>query len=503
MTSSAAPREPHRCSIVPPYLLAALAASGDTHVSRSASETLRVDDLVRRGRVMADARPETRGTPPHLAPGTDAGPRRAVHDAQQGTTLPGVEVRAEGGPETGDEAVTQAYDGLGATWRLWHEAYGRNSLDGKGLPLVASVHYGRDYDNAFWDGTQMVFGDGDGTIFLGFTRSVDVIGHELAHGVTQYTSGLNYQGQSGALNESVSDVFGVLVKQYQLGQTADEADWLVGAELLAPGVQGRALRSMAAPGTAYDDPRLGRDPQPAHMDGYVETSDDNGGVHTNSGIPNKAFHDLAVALGGHAWEVAGQVWYDTVLGQIRADCDFATFAGLTHSAAVARYGEGSREAAAVAAAWAGVGLPVDGPARPADAGTDGADGTQAPSGDGPDLPPAPDTPPGPYGEPPADTPVTVRRTGGVAGIVRERTVVIGMLQDSDTRRWQMLLAEERFQVVAESADDAARSRPDAFCYGVACAMPLVDVQLPEPALDEDLQALLERTLDATDDDPGV
>ena len=148
----------------------------------------------------------------------------------------------------------------------------------------------RDYDNAFWDGTQMVFGDGDGVIFLPFTRSVDVIGHELAHGVTQYTSGLNYQDQSGALNESVSDVFGVLVKQRLLGQTADQADWLVGAELLAPGVNGVALRSMAAPGTAYDDPRLGKDPQPGHMRDYVDTTDDNGGVHINSGIPNKAFH---------------------------------------------------------------------------------------------------------------------------------------------------------------------------------------------------------------------
>ena len=164
---------------------------------------------------------------------------RAIHDAEHGTTLPGTLVRSEGDPDTGDQAVTEAYDGLGDTWQLWQQAYGRNSLDGKGLPLVASVHFGTNYDNAFWDGTQMVFGDGDGVIFLPFTRSVDVIGHELAHGVTQYTSGLNYQDQSGALNESVSDVFGVLVKQRLLGQTADQADWLIGAELLAPGGQRR------------------------------------------------------------------------------------------------------------------------------------------------------------------------------------------------------------------------------------------------------------------------
>ena len=218
------------------------------------------------------------------------------------------------------------------------------------------MHFGTNYDNAFWDGTQMVFGDGDGVIFLPFTRSVDVIGHELAHGVTQYTSGLNYQDQSGALNESVSDVFGVLVKQRLLGQTADQADWLVGAELLAPGVNGVALRSMAAPGTAYDDPRLGKDPQPAHLSGYVDTTDDNGGVHINSGIPNKAFHVVATTLGGNAWEVAGQVWVDTITGDISADCDFATFARLTVAAATARHGADSEVVAAVRAGWDAVGV---------------------------------------------------------------------------------------------------------------------------------------------------
>ena len=286
------PPHPPHCSIVPPYLLEALASSDDPHLAAHAQATLDVDAERRASRRTAGLRPE-RPAAPRAAGwrrGTADGPLRAIHDAKHGTTLPGTLVRSEGEPDTGDQGVTEAYDGLGATWQLWQEAYGRNSLDGKGLPLVATVHFGTDYDNAFWDGTQMVFGDGDGVIFLPFTRSVDVIGHELAHGVTQYTSGLNYQDQSGALNESVSDVFGVLVKQRLLGQSADQADWLVGAELLAPGVNGVALRSMAAPGTAYDDPRLGKDPQPAHLRDYVDTTDDNGGVHINSGIPNKAFH---------------------------------------------------------------------------------------------------------------------------------------------------------------------------------------------------------------------
>ena len=191
-----------------------------------------------------------------------------------------------------------------------------------------------------------------------FTRSLDVIGHELAHGVTQYTSGLNYQDQSGALNESVSDVFGVLVKQRLLGQTRRRGR-LAGRRRAARAPTCRASRcaSMAAPGTAYDDPRLGTDPQPAHMRDYVDTTDDNGGVHINSGIPNKAFHVLATTLGGHAWEVAGQVWFDTITGDISADCDFETFARLTVAAATARHGAGSDVSSRCAPAGSAVGIP--------------------------------------------------------------------------------------------------------------------------------------------------
>ncbi|GAA1169023.1 M4 family metallopeptidase [Ornithinimicrobium humiphilum] len=303
-----------------------------------------------------------RGLLADVPPG--AGPQRSVHDAQHGTSLPGVLVRDEGDGATGDAAADEAYDGLGATWEVLARAYGRDSLDGRGLGLVATVHYARDYDNAFWDGRQMVFGDGDGVYFAGFTRSVDVIAHELAHGLTQYTSGLTYVGQSGALNESASDVWGAIVRQWVRGETVDTADWLIGAELFTDAVQGVALRSMAAPGTAYDDPVLGRDPQPGHMDGYVvlphDADHDNGGVHINSGIPNKAFHLFATALGGNVWERAGQVWFDTMTtrGLLPRDATFARFAAATVDRTVARYGPGSEEEQALRAAWSGVGLDV-------------------------------------------------------------------------------------------------------------------------------------------------
>ncbi len=475
---------PPRCTIIPPYLLEALARSDDPTLAAWARATLRADADRRRTRRSSELRPSPApGAAPRPQRGTAQGPQRAVHDARAGTTLPGELVRGEGQPDTGDREVSEAYDGLGATWELWQQVYGRNSLDGRGLPLVATVHYGRQYDNAFWDGTQMVFGDGDGVIFAPFTRSLDVIGHELAHGVTQYTSGLNYQDQSGALNESVSDVFGVLVKQRHLGQSADLADWLVGAELLGPDVQGVALRSMAAPGTAYDDPRLGKDPQPAHLRDYVDTTDDNGGVHINSGIPNKAFHVLATTLGGNAWEVPGQVWVDTITGDISADCDFATFAALTVAAAARRHGEDSEVVAAVRGAWDAVGVTTSSTPTTSDgASTDGSgtDGTD-PGDDGTSQSPSP------------GTSVSVRRTGGFAGLTLERTVTLDELATPDTRAWQSLLADDRLTALAQQAAASPR-RPDAFCYGVRCQAPPLDVELHEPQLNDDVRALLERTL---------
>jgi Zn-dependent metalloprotease len=209
-----------------------------------------------------------------------------------------------------------------------------------------------DYDNAFWDGERIMFGDGDGELFLGFVGALDVIGHELTHGVMQGTLGLRYAGQSGALNESVADVFGALVKQYALGQAADRADWLIGAGVLGPALRGAALRSMRAPGTAFEG-----DSQPGHMRDYVRTAADNGGVHINSGIPNHAFYLAATKLGGYAWERAGRIWYQVLVTRaVGPGAHFAAFAKATADAAAGLYGLGSLEAAAVAEAWAEVGV---------------------------------------------------------------------------------------------------------------------------------------------------
>jgi Zn-dependent metalloprotease len=344
-------------SIVPPYLLARLATADAERfptATAAARRTLRMDAPRKSARLTLSVEGDVL-----VAELSDA-PDREIADAQGREVLPGRVVRREGQQPAGDIAVDEAYDGLGATFDLFSEVFGRNSIDGAGLPLRATVHYGRLYDNAFWDGDRMVFGDGDGEVFDRFTRSLSVIGHELTHGVTQYTSGLVYSDQSGALNESVSDVFGVLVEQYAKHQTTAEASWLVGEGLFTTAVEGRALRSMREPGTAYDDDVLGRDPQPAHMDDYITTSEDDGGVHLNSGIPNRAFVLTADALGGNAWDRAGRIWYDTLTGSLNPRVDFSGFADATVRAAAARYGEVSTEVDAVRGGWNGVGVTIDG-----------------------------------------------------------------------------------------------------------------------------------------------
>jgi Zn-dependent metalloprotease len=282
--------------------------------------------------------------------------RRTVYDAGHSTRLPGALVRGEGDPNSTDVAVNEAYDGAGSTYDLYFDEYGRNSIDGRGMRIDSTVHYGVAYDNAFWDGAQMVYGDGDGELFERFTISVDVIGHELTHGVTDSEAALEYHDQPGALNESFSDVFGSLVKQRQGKQTAAEADWIIGGGLFTPKVRGVGLRSLKAPGSAYSDPILGTDPQPSHMDRYDSSPEDNGGVHVNSGIPNHAFYLAAAAIGGFAWEKAGKIWYVALTERLRPKSDFSGAAKATEVVAGEIFGPGGAEQKAVGDAWRRVGL---------------------------------------------------------------------------------------------------------------------------------------------------
>ncbi|MFD8720701.1 M4 family metallopeptidase [Streptomyces sp. NPDC059629] len=341
--------------IVPPHLLEKLLRSDDAEVHKAALATLLTTASLRGERTI-------RASFAGIA--TPGNGRRTVFDCQNGRLLPlATLVRTEDGAPSTDDSVNRAFDGLGTTRDFYRDVFNRDSIDDQGMRLDGYAHFSTHYNNAFWDGQQMVFGDGDGRIFTDFTGSLTVIAHELTHGVTENTAGLAYHNQSGALNESVSDVFGSLVKQWSLKQSVDEADWMIGSEVFTPGIEGDALRSMRDPGHAYDNALLGKDPQPDHMSKYVNLPDtengDFGGVHINSGIPNKAFYLVATGIGGFAFEAAGLIWYESLKAS-RPDTQFQDFADTTYQKAGELYGAGSAEQLAVLTAWQDVGIQISG-----------------------------------------------------------------------------------------------------------------------------------------------
>jgi Zn-dependent metalloprotease len=344
-------RNPLHC-ILPPHILDHMMKSADPKVRQRTVDAIARSAEMRAVRVTLAAMPVMSAIP------SPAGKKyRLVYDIRGGSfvNLPGTLVREEGGRRVKDPAVNEAYNYSGTTYDFYKRVLNRNSLDDNGMALISTVHFGRDYNNAFWNGEQMVYGDGDGEIFIRFTRSLDVVGHELTHGVVTHTSNLEYQGEPGALNEHFADVFGSLVKQWRRRQTAAKADWLVGPDIMGPGVTARALRTLKGEKAYENDPILGTDPQPKHLRDLFRGSADNGGVHINSGIPNHAFYLAATTLGGNAWEKAGQVWYKA-LKALNSTSDFADMVAATTQTATADYGAGSTVEKAISSAWKAVGF---------------------------------------------------------------------------------------------------------------------------------------------------
>jgi Zn-dependent metalloprotease len=344
-------RNPLHC-ILPPGVLRKLAESADEEARGALLDTLALDHKFRLARAEAAARVGGRGTRAITFARVGGRPQRTVYDQNHTTSqTPGTVARAEGQDKVSDDAVNQAYDGLGATYAYYWSNFGRDSIDGQGMPLLGLVHQGRNYDNAFWDNNgHMFFGDGDGQALTQTTAGIDVVGHELTHGVTQHEANLVYSGQSGALNESISDVFGIQVKQKALGQDVETSDWYIGADVVGPLLQ-PALRSMKEPGKAHP-----HDDQPSTMEEYV----DGGDVHTNSGIPNRAFYVVASTLGGNSWDAAGPIWYDSLCDPLlTANASFRDFALRTVSHAQQRYGSDSKEVHAVGAGWEAVKLSLN------------------------------------------------------------------------------------------------------------------------------------------------
>jgi len=340
------------CGVIPQHMLDRIAARSGPESSRLALSTLE------QMRELISLRGIRHGGP--LAEATVKGPlkSRRVYDAKNKRQTPGRLVMDEHSKRGNDVEVNEAFDGSGLVYDFYSTIFGRSSIDGKGKRLDSIVHYGVHFDNAMWDGREMIYGDGDGKIFNRFTSCEDIIGHEITHGHTQYLCGLGYSGQTGAINEHISDAFGSMILQWARNETPSEASWLIGKGLFGPGVSARGIRSLAAPGTAYDDPVLGKDPQPDHMRNYVVTQDDNGGVHINSGIPNKAFYLFATAVGGYSWQVPGHIWFETVSTRVRPDSNFADFARAAVDVAGELYGNGSNVQESLAQSFALVGINV-------------------------------------------------------------------------------------------------------------------------------------------------
>jgi Zn-dependent metalloprotease len=234
---------------------------------------------------------------------------------------------------------------------FYKQAFNRNSIDDAGLTLMSSIHYGKDYNNAMWNGSQMVYGDGDAKLFVDFTKGNDVIGHELTHGVTQYTLQLGYENDAGGLNESLSDCFGSMFRQWERDQDANKADWLIGADILGPEAKKQkytALRNMADPA---DQSCLA--PQPAHYSDLHPGMD----PHYTSGPPNLAFCVACKTIGGRSWETIGQVWY-AVMTQSGAQPNMTMkqFASRTRQVATRLFAKNKQVAAAIDVGWKQVGL---------------------------------------------------------------------------------------------------------------------------------------------------
>jgi Zn-dependent metalloprotease len=283
------------------------------------------------------------------ATATATQPSVLVFDCQHGNVLPGKLINNPGA--SSDVSAKQAFNETTAVVKFYQQLFQRNSLDNAGMTLLSSIHFSANYNNAGWTGSQMKYGDGDGNIFVDFTKSSDIIGHELAHGVTQFTSGFAYTNQPGGLNESMSDVFGSMYRQWRANQTVTAADWLIGKDSMGPGSIARGficLRDMSNPASNHC-----LSPQPTHFSQYQNGMD----PHDSSGIPNLAFYRSAMAIGGYSWEKAGRIWYNALTTfAAKPNMTMKVFANRTRTLARALFPLDPAIRTAVDSAWKTVGL---------------------------------------------------------------------------------------------------------------------------------------------------
>jgi vibriolysin len=332
----------------------------------------RADGLPVRDRVYVDAQS---GEELLRSPEIHEALNRRVHHGNNTTSLPGTLRRSEGGAATADVHIDENYDHLGTTYNCYKTLFNRDSYNNAGAALTSTVHHSTNYVNAFWNGTQMVYGDGNGVDSGMLGRDLDVTVHELTHAVTDSESDLVYSNESGALNEAMSDIFAAVCESWTRTPsfTIDPDVWKIGEDIWTPGTAGDALRYMANP----TQDGSSKDYYPTR---YTGTSD-NGGVHWNSGIANLAFQLLAqggthprgvttTVVPGIGVELAARIFYKANTDIFTSSTNFAGAKTGTEQAAV-QLGYDANIQAAVTKAWEAVGVGIVVPPPPTVTLTDG------------------------------------------------------------------------------------------------------------------------------------
>jgi Zn-dependent metalloprotease len=336
------------CTIIPRKVLERLAADKSlSDVQRkSLLTTLKLDVEMRKLRQQAhkisalgESAKSATATPPVIG----------VYDCNHTQSLPGSLIPNPA--SSTDPTVRQVFKVTGDVASFYRQIFARNSVDNAGMALNSSVHFGVNYNNAFWNGSQMTYGDGDGQIFVDFSKGNDVIGHELTHGVTQHSLQLGYTNESGGLNEAMSDIFGSMFRQWEANQDVNAADWLIGKDIMGPIALAKGfkcLRDMSNPSS-----KQALAPQPDHYAKYKPRMD----PHESSGIPNFAFYKAAKAIGGKSWDTAGQIWYKALTGMgPKPSLKMKAFANQTRKLAQQLYSGNPNILSAVDTAWKQVGL---------------------------------------------------------------------------------------------------------------------------------------------------
>jgi Zn-dependent metalloprotease len=338
------------CFIIPKDILEKLSKDPDLseelrkafeHTSRVTTE---LHKLRNQAIAFVSATSMLRARPPALAPF----PAVTVYDCKHHQTAPGSPVPNPGSSR--DLTASRTFKETTDVANFYQQVFGRNSIDGSGMTMMSSIHYGVNYNNAMWNGSQMIYGDGDNNIFIDFTASNDVIGHELTHGVTQHTLQLVYSGEAGGLNESISDCFGSMFRQWQANQDTTHADWLIGHDIMGPVAKTKGftcLRNMANPADVHC-----LAPQPTKYSQITPGMD----PHYSSGPPNFAFYLACKAVGGKSWEKVGQIWYSALTGAPSPNMKMKEFADRTRKLATQMYSSAPAVATAVDNAWKQVGL---------------------------------------------------------------------------------------------------------------------------------------------------